>query len=188
MNISAVILSASPIEKQIEGVEVLAHVSRFSDAEGLLEARAAAVRKVKTPWFFFLDDDDELPADYLRVLRRCMDAGVPLAYTHELVREEGKPDVVRRSEPYSQALHQRTPLLVHHLAVWRTADATAALERLPRGTYAIEPLLGWELAKGGTALIDEVGYIWNRSKTGLSRHPSLQRGLVRSLLWGRDHP
>lgn len=188
MNISAVILSANPVDRQIDGVRVVEHVSRFCDAETLLDARMAALRKVETEWFFFLDDDDELPSDYLRVLQRCVDAGAALAYTHELIREEGKPEALRRSEPYSQALHLKTPLLVHHLAVCRTADARSAAAHLPRGTYALEPLLYWEMAKRGAAFIDEIGYIWNRSKTGLSRHPTLHRGLVHALLWGRDHP
>lgn len=188
MDISAVILSARPVDKQIDGVPVVAHVSRFSDAESLLAARMAALQKVKTRWFFFLDDDDDLPAGYLRVLQACVDADAAVAYTHELIRQEGKPEVVRRSEPYSQALHLKTPMLIHHLAVCRTADARSAAAYLPRGTYAFEPLMYWELAKRGAAFIDEVGYIWNPSNTGLSRHPTVHRGLVRALLWGRDHP
>lgn len=192
MEISAVILSARPVEKQLEGLQVVPHVSRFSDAAGLLEARMAALQRVRTEWFFFLDDDDDLPADYLRVLERCTSTGATLAYTDETIRLpaqlDGKvPEFRRRSAPYSQAAHLRDPLLVHHLAVCRTDVALRAARAIPRGTYAVEPLLYWQVAKEGAAYVDEVGYIWNRGPAGLSRHPTLSRGLVQALLWAQEH-
>lgn len=182
MNISAVVLSAKPVGMTIPEVSVVGHVSTFSDAAGLLDARLAALEKVTTEWFFFLDDDDELPADYLRVLERCVSAGTPLAYTDELVN-----GVRRRSAPYSQDAHLKDALLVHHLAVCRTDAALRAARVIPRGCFAVEPLLYWQVAKEGATYIDEVGYSWRRGPAGLSRHPSLTRGLVRAMLWAQEN-
>lgn len=182
MDISAVVLSAKPVSTTLPGVSVVGHVSTFADAAGLLDARLAALEKVRTEWFFFLDDDDELPPDYLRVLERCVGAGTPLAYTDESIN-----GVRRRSAPYSQGAHLRDALLVHHLAVCRTDAARRAARLIPRGTFAVEPLLYWQVAKEGATYIDEVGYLWHRRAAGLSRHPTLTRGLVRSMLWAQEH-
>lgn len=180
--ITAVILSPRPIVRRIAGIETSVHVSRFSDAAGLLEQRLAALEKVQTEWFFYLDDDDELPPNYQDILRRCMAVSTPLAYTNERVN-----DKLRLSEPYSQKAHLRNPLLVHHLAVCRTEAAQKAARVIPRGTFALEPLLYFQVAKEGATWINETGYIWNRKPTGLSYHPTLTRGLVRALLWAQDH-
>lgn len=182
MNVTAVILSPRPIVRRIAGIETLVHVSRFSDAAGLLEQRLAALQKVQTEWFFYLDDDDDLPFNYKDVLARCMTAGTPLAYTNERIN-----DKLRVSAPYSQEAHLRNPLLVHHLAVCKTEAALRAARVIPRGTYAVEPLLFFQVAKEGATWIDEIGYIWNRKPTGMSWHPTLTRGLVRALLWAQDN-
>ena len=192
MDISAVVLSAKPVTTTLPGIAVVGHVSTFSDAAGLLDSRLAALDKVRTEWFFFLDDDDALPPDYLRVLDRCVSAGAPLAYTDELIRmpayfDGHVPEFRRTSGPYSQEAHLQDALLVHHLAVCNTDAALRAARDIPRGTYAVEPLLYWQVAKEGAAYVDEVGYIWQRRKTGLSRHPSLTRGLARAMLWAQEH-
>lgn len=182
MNVSAVVLSSKPVALEIPGVTVVPHVSTFADAAGLLRARLAALQKVKTEWFFFLDDDDELPADYLRVLGRCMAVDTPLAYTDELVRLSDGREQVRRSAPYSQDRHVQDFCLIHHLAVCKTEAARRAARKIPRGTYGVEPLLFFQVAKEGATYIDEVGYIWNKG-SGLNRHPSLLIGLVQSATW-----
>ncbi|MNU19723.1 hypothetical protein D3C71_79560 [compost metagenome] len=178
MNVTAVILSSRSIRKEIPGVQTLVHVSKFQDAAGLLDQRIAAIRKVRTEWFFFLDDDDALPDNYLQVLERCTSVTTPLAYTNELVN-----GALWRSGSYSQEAHLRNPLLVHHLAVCRTEAALRACEVIPRGTFAVEPLLYSQIAKEGATWLDEVGYHWQRKSTGLSYHPTLTRGIVRAMLW-----
>lgn len=182
MDVTAVILSARPIVRRIPGIQTLVHVSRFCDAAGLLDQRLAALQKVKTEWFFYLDDDDDLPYNYKDILTRCTAVDTPLAYTNERIN-----DKLRVSEPYSQEAHLRNPLLIHHLAVCRTEAALRAARVIPRGTYAAEPLLFFQVAKEGATWINETGYIWNRKPTGLSWHPTLTRGLVCALLWAKDH-
>jgi len=182
MDITAVILSPRPVIRRIPGVETLVHVSRFNDAAGLLDERLAALQKVQTKWFFYLDDDDDLPYNYKDILARCTAVDTPLAYTNERIN-----DKLRVSGPYSQEAHLANPLLVHHLAVCRTEAAQKAARVIPRGTYAVEPLLFFQVAKQGATWINETGYIWNRKPTGLSWHPTLTRGLVCALLWAKDH-
>lgn len=180
MSITAVILSGRPLVRRIEGVETLVHVSRFADAAGLLDQRMAALQKVKTEWFFYLDDDDTLPPNYRDILTRCVAVDTPLAYTNEQVN-----DTLWTKAPYTQEAHLKNPLLVHHLAVCRTEAAQKAARVIPRGTFAVEPLLFFQVAKQGATWINETGYLWNRKPTGLSWHPTLTRGLVRALLWAQ---
>jgi len=180
MDVTAVILSPRRVIRRIADVETLVHVSRFSDAAGLLDERLAALQKVKTEWFFYLDDDDTLPPNYRDVLTRCMAVDTPLAYTNERIN-----DTLRLSGPYTQEAHLKNPLLVHHLAVCRTEAAQKAARVIPRGTFAVEPLLFFQVAKQGATWINDVGYVWNRKPTGLSWHPTLTRGLVLALLWAK---
>ena len=185
LNVTAVILSASRrrVQRRLDGVRVMTHVSRFRDAAGLLDARVAAVQRVETDWFFFLDDDDELPADYLRVIDLCVAAGTPIAYTDEIITRDDRSQTVRRGAPYSEDGFVANSTLIHHLAVCRTEAARRAAAVIPRGTYAVENLLFFEIAKGGATYVPEIGYIWHRRKTGLNRHPSVVIGLVRSTCW-----
>ena len=182
MDVTAVIRSANPLRREIEGIQTLVHVSRFHDAAGLLKESLAAIEKVKTERFFFLDDADGLPDDYLRVLDLCVQAGTPIAYTNELVN-----DVLWQGGPYSQDRHIAKPFLIHHLALCKTEAALRAMKLIPRGTYAVEPLLFFQVAKEGAAWVDEVGYLWKRCPSGLSFHPTLTRGAVLASLWNRDH-
>jgi glycosyltransferase involved in cell wall biosynthesis len=180
---TAVVLSNRPVRLALEGVTVMPFMSEFSDAAGLLNARLAALQHVKTEWFFFLDDDDELPADYLRVLERCVSAGTPIAYTDELITAADGSQRVRKSAAYSEDAFIANQLLIHHLAVCRADAARRAAAVIPRGMYAVENLLFFEVAKGGATYIPEIGYIWHRRDTGLNRHWSLTFGLVQSAAW-----
>ena len=182
--VTAVVLSAKPVQKRIPGISVAAHVSTFSDAAGLLDARLRALDAVQTEWFFYLDDDDELPADYLDVLAECMDAEEPLAYTNEIIVLPDGAEYVRRSGPYSRQDHLRDCAFIHHLAVCRTAAAREAAGRIPRGMYGVEPLLFGEVAKAGARWVDRIGYVWRRRASGMSKRcPSVSIGMVRSLAW-----
>lgn len=180
MDVTAVVLSAKPVTLEIPGVTVLSHVSTFSDAAGLLAARFAAMHKVRTPHFFFLDDDDELPADYERVIGLCLAKRTALAYTNELVRRVGEPERVRASTHYKHDDWRKSITVVHHLALCEAEAAMRVMRRMPRGTYGFEPLFYPELAKDGAAWVDEVGYIWNIGARGFSRKPDLVHGMARS--------
>lgn len=182
MEISAVTLTAKPWPRPILGIRQQYQVGMISSPAQLLEARLRAISRVTTPWFFFLDDTDDLPDNYMQVLQACMDAGTPVAYTNELINGE-----LRRSAPYSQEAHFANPMLVHHLVVCRTEAALRAASVIPRGDYAIENLLYFQMAKEGASWIDEVGYHWNRVPTGLSHRPDFCRSLVTSTLWAQSN-
>jgi hypothetical protein len=182
MDVSAVILSAKPVTLELPGVTVVAHVSSFSDATGLYAARRAAIARVQTPHFFFLDDDDALPENYLDVLQKCLDANVAVAYTNEAMNQDGVHQVFRPGE-YSQDAHVHNFTLVHHLVLCNTDAARRALRNTPHeGEYGFEPMVYFQMAKESVAWVDEIGYIWNKG-TGLSNHHSTLFGMVASATW-----
>lgn len=186
--VSAVVLTAGRYEQPAPpGCALHVHVSRFGDAAGLLAARLAAVAQVRTPWFFFLDDDDALPTDFARVLALCLAAaqGQALAYTDELALRPGQPPERLRRQPWSLAAHLQDVTLLHHLALCRTEAAQAAAQAVPHGAYGFEPLVyGLMALRGGAAYVPEVGYHW-RAAGGLHRRADVRMGMVKSLLWLR---
>lgn len=183
MTVTAVVLSARRYARRWDGIEVLVHRSFISDAAQLQRARFDAALKVRTKHFFYLDDDDDLPVDYLQVLQQCTQAGAPLAYTDELVAGER---VSRR--PYSRAAHLGDPQLVHHLALYRTEAARRAIAALPLGHYAPEVMLSWQVAKEGAAYLPIVGYHWHRTPGGMHSWPCTSMSQARALIWARANP
>ena len=188
--VSAVILSTLPVpaERQAPGCATLAHVSRFDSASGLLDARLAAIERVRTPWFFFWDDDDDLPADFASVLQDCLQAGSQqaLVYTDEIIRTPAG-ERLRRSAPYSQQAHLQDMMLVHHLALCRTQAAQEAARLLPRGVYGVEPMLYWQMAKHGAVYVPRTGYIWN-AEGGMHLRADVRIGMVQSMHWCGENP
>ena len=150
-------------------------MQRLQTFEELHNARLNALAKVRTPYCFFLDDDDELPDDYLSVLDECaarmQSEGMPMAYTDELLREPGKAEVRRSWYDYDSDKHAANPMGLHHLVVMDTARAQAMAATLPRGNFWTEHMLFWALGRAGAAYVPRVGYIWNRSAAGFSRNP-----------------
>lgn len=184
MHATAVVLSAKPVTLEIPGVTVLGHVGTIRDATELYAARLAAVRKVKTPWFFCLDDDDGLPAEYLDLLARCMASPAAVVYTNEMLHMADGTQVERKSAPYDRSAWQRSVTLIHHLAVCRTDAAMRAMERIPAsGSWGFEPMLFAEVAREGAQWFDEIGYHWHQREGGLSRHPSVAYAMIRSGQW-----
>lgn len=182
-DVSAVILSKAPVERVVPGCAVVPFISTFSEVKGLLNARIASLEAVDTEWFFWLDDDDELPDDFARVLAKCLKVKTPLAYTDELITNADGTMHRRQGAKYTQDRHIDNMTLIHHLAVCKTEVARAAAKRIPRGMYAVENLLFFEVAKQGATYINEIGYVWHRRKTGLNADPSLTIGLVQSAIW-----
>lgn len=189
MGVTAVVLSAQPVTLQVPGVTVLGHVGAFGSAAGLLAARFAAIERVRTSHFFFLDDDDELPEDFGRVLDQCLRRRAAVAYTNELVVRPDGSACVRRSAPYRREDWRRSLTVIHRLAVCRTAAALRAMARVPRGRYGFEPLLYPEIAKEGAAWVDEVGYIWRQRAGSLSHNPDVMLGMAQSIqrIFGGRH-
>lgn len=187
---TAIVLSARPVTLDIPGVTVLPWVSTLRTPAELHSARLDALAQVKTPWCFYLDDDDELPADHLDVLTAArdlaLDRDVALVYTDEQV-NDGIRSHVRTCMEYDRDRHAGLPMLMHHLVLMRTDSATALAARLPRGDYWTEHMLYFALAReGGAKHLPRVGYVWNRSQAGFSRMPQMMRAGVRSLMWCRE--
>jgi hypothetical protein len=182
VNVTAVVLTPGTYARRWPGLKQLVHRSTIRNAADLQRARFDTALAVQTPSFFFLDDDDDLPDDYLEVIEQCVDAGAPLAYTDELVNGERV-----LSGPYSQAEHLARPMLVHHLALYETQAARSAIAQLPRGHYAPEFMLAWQVARRGATYVPRVGYHWNRGN-GMHAWPCTSLSWMRSMLWCKENP
>lgn len=186
MKATAVVLSAKPVHRVIPGVHVINFVSRFATTGGHMRSWLAALDRVNTEWCFFLDSDDELPGGFTQILERCMATELDLSYTNELITsEDASVRVIRQGKVYSEDNFLRDPLLLHHLVVMRTSAARFAAATIPRGEYAIEPMLFFQMAKlgGGANFVDEVGYIWHRRATGRSQKPECLSARLNSRRW-----
>ncbi|UIS65488.1 hypothetical protein [Acidovorax phage AP1] len=185
MCITAIVLSAKPVTLELPGVVVLGQVGQIRDAAELYAARLAAVRRVRTRWWFCLDDDDELPEGWQDLLARCMASDAAVAYTNELLCMRDGREVIRRAGSFSRDAYRERVTLIHHLAVCRTDAALRAMERIPTsGCWGFEPMLFAEVASAeGGEWIDEVGYIWHEREGGLSRHPSVPMAMLRAGQW-----
>lgn len=183
MSITAVVLTEGSYRRTWPGLEVVVHRSTIRDAADLQRARFDVLAAVRTPRFFYLDDDDDLPPDYLDVLAECERRDAPLVYTDELVAGER-----RAAGEYGREEHLRRPLLVHHLALYDTAAARAEVEALPRGQYAPEVMLAWAIARRGAAYVPRVGYCWNRAPRGMHNWPCTSISVVRAALWCKANP
>lgn len=177
---TAVVLSAKPVKLEIPGVMVLGSVQNIHTAEQLHQVRLDVLTQIKTPYFFYLDDDDELPEDYLSVLGDCANLNKPLVYTDEIIVEDGKARL-SVSGPYDQQAHIVNPTLVHHLVLMQTVAAQKAAAEIPRGMYN-EMLLFFRVAASGAGYINRTGYIWNKGQ-GLHRRADTLIAQVASATW-----
>lgn len=183
MDISAVIQSRTPVVREIPGVTSVYHVGVYKTAAEMYAARLAALCKVQTKWFFYLDDDDSLPEDYERILKLCMAVPTKLAYTNELVIDVDGSTRVKRPRAFTRAEFRRDPLLFHHLVVCDTEVAQRVSHELPRGVFLAETMLfGLSAYRFGATHIDDVGYVWRRGG-GLHSHPDTSFALNNSLRW-----
>lgn len=190
-DVTAIVLSAGPYKREFDGVVVQVHRSVISDSADLQRARFDAIKYVKTPWLFFLDDDDDLPQNHPAVIGNCMHAAnlesAALAYTDELIRLADGSQSVRKSLRYSQHAHLRDFQLLHHLVLCRTDAALVAVNYLPRGHYCPEFMLYWQMAKSGAVYVPEVGYIWNKGD-GMHLWPETTISQMKAALWCKEHP
>lgn len=186
--VTALVLTAGEYTRQWPGIEVIVQKQKIATAADQLTARFAAIERVRTERFFFLDDDDDLPDDYLDVIAECESHRVLIVYTDELVMTEMNAPVgsVLAKGEYSRKRHYSDPALLHHLVLCNTAAAGEAIKRLPRGHFWPEFLLYWELAREGATYVPRIGYVWNKRDSGMHRWPSTILGQMRAKLTARD--
>jgi len=183
MSITAIVLSKTEYTRKWTGLTLHVHQQPITNALDLLQARFDAVRRVNTKRFFFLDDDDDLPEDYLDVLEECAKRDSAIAYTDELiVRPDGTREVAKRAK-YSRKAHRTDSQLIHHLALCDTAAAKHSVARLPRGHFCPEFLLYWDLAKHGASYVPRIGYHWNKAPTGMHAWPCTSVSQMRARLY-----
>lgn len=179
--ITAITLSAKPAACAYAGVSYLNQVQTIQNCTDYNAAFYSAIEKVQTPYFFFLDDDDQLPADYLSVLEDCVKADCAVAYSDEKRINKGGTTVARGGE-YSKEKHLANPLMLHHLVLCKTAQAKKSLSFMPKGQFWPEMPLYFDLAQDSAAYIPRIGYHWHRSN-GLSSTADVAIGQTRSRIW-----
>lgn len=173
--LTAVVLSPTPLELQIEGLVVVNLVSRIDDHVKMNRMRRAALRRVKTEFWFYLDSDDELPIDYMSVFDECMDAGTVISYADELIRQHDEVDHLRQPGEYSSEKHAANMYMLHHPVICSTAGTRQVLPTIPEGGIEMfEMMLYFQLAKLSTAYVPRVGYIWNKGDGFHTKHDALQ--------------
>lgn len=185
VNITALTVARERVDMGIDGVVNRCLPGRvFTRAADVQRAWFDAVDLVDTSHFFYIDDDDALPPNYLDVLARCMAADAGIVYTDELIGGER-----RARGPYSQSAHLKNPTLVHHLVLCETALAREVIRKLPRGHYWPEMMLFWEMAKrGGAVHLPEIGYVWNKREQGLHTAWFTVLGMSNSVSWCAQNP
>lgn len=183
MNITAVILSPQALtDPGLTGVAVVNHVCQLKDHVEMNVARREALAKVTTPYWFYLDSDDDLPPDYAQVLEECTSMASHVAYTDELIRRPGLDDVTRKPGPYTQWKHMQNLLMLHHLVLCDTQATRDAMPKLPQGIEMFEMMLYFQLAKRSVTYVPRVGYHWYKGN-GFHRKSDALRSLVRAAIW-----
>jgi hypothetical protein len=159
------------------GFAVLNYVSHFSDASGLLQARLAALRKVSTPAFCFVDDADHV----------TFKAGLPavpqgLLYgTESVVSAASGATHYLPCKPWSLNAHLGCPTLVHR-AVCNTQAAHVVAQYLPQGDYHVEWLLYFFIAAWrGAQPSEDFLYTWHKKAIGM--HTRMLRASMNTSLW-----
>lgn len=178
--ITALTVAKAPIRFDYPGlVHKCLHGRIFNTAVQVQQAWFDAIDLVDTPYFFFIDDDDDLPLNYSDVLAMCIDTHSAVAYTDENIGGER-----RYRKPYSQQAHLKNPTLIHHLALCDTSIAKEVIQKLPIGNFWPEMMLYWAMAKVGQAAhVPEIGYNWHRKSSGLHKAWFTVLGMYNSHKW-----
>lgn len=181
--VTAIILSKTPVDVTLTGIDTVNYVSQIDDHIAMNKARRAALRRVKTPYCFYLDSDDTLPDDYESVIDDCLRARVAVAYTDERIIVNGKEDVIRRPGEYSTAKHAANMYMLHHLVLYNTKLAQRIAGNLPAGGIELfEAMLAFELGKRSAAYIPRVGYNWHRGDGFHTKHDAI-RAVCSAAIW-----
>lgn len=150
------------------------HVSQFDSAAALHHARMAAIQKVTTPAFVFVDDTDAFFGG----------SRVPegLAYGGETIYAVAA-DTLEHVTPkaWSAAEHLYQPHLIHR-AICNTAAAKKVLEYLPQGDYYTEWLLYYFVAANrGAEMVAGDFYHWAKETNGM--HTQVSTAIGNTSLW-----
>lgn len=180
--VTAITLSAKPAACTYVGLSYLNPVQTIKSCSDYRDAFYGAITQVKTPYFFFLDDDDNVPDDYLSVLEDGLAKNAAVVYTDEVRRFKGE-EVIYRPGEYAADKHLANPAMLHHLVLCQTSSAKNALNHMPKGQYWPEMPLYFDLAQDSAAYIPRIGYHWHRSDAGLSSTADIAIGQMRSRIW-----
>ena len=171
--ITAITLSRTGITRYTpRDMQHYVHRRTIETVEDLHTQRLAALYSVKTPWCFFLDDDDALPPNVGGVLHLCLAAaeqhGAKMVSTDEMIIAEQE---TKRND------------MIHHLVLMHTDTAQQAARDIPLGRYWTESILYPQLAQAGHLHVAEVGYHWHCGNSGFHTNPYLVEARINSNRW-----
>lgn len=183
--VSAVVVSQTPYDgRWLRGIELVNQIESipFRNHADMNRARRAALKKVETDYWFFLDADDELPLNYEKVIRDCIDKEVAVAYTDELIIADGR-ETRRRPGSFDPAKYVKNVLMMHHAVVCDTGLTRRVTPMLPDGRELFESCLYFQLAKISWSFVDAIGYHWHKKRTGMHCGHDALEYVVRAAAW-----
>lgn len=184
---TAVVLSPEPVDL-FSDVNVINHVSKFTDTAGLRAARLEAIAKVTTKYFAFVDSDDELVAPRVVIpefITKLRDAKAVIGYSNWVEKSKFGTKVIIPGS-YSLENYIRFPTLMHQITLM---DTTAALEesvKIPPNTLAEFPLYFLLCLRTAPVYFPKITYIWNRGETGLHRAKDFRSAQDASTSWAKS--
>jgi len=155
------------------------YVSEFDDAAGMHASKLAAMFKIKTPFFFFQDNDDPLPTTYQVPL-----GGMVYGNYHVV-----DAQTLRKFEVPTKKWNKLWYMENHGLirrGIYNTAMARAVASKLPRGEYHTETLLHYFLGEvyGGEVRTDMI-MLWRRRPGGM--HTKTETAIDNSIAWIKEN-
>ena len=186
----------SPVEISIKytDVDVVLHISKFDNLVDLHKERLLAIRKVKTPYFMFLDSDDDLSDNYLDIFKRLIDKMIKenkiLGYTNYRRIYTNTTNTNQRPiikdfiignfnvNGFRNNLHY-----LHHSVVLNTAATLKLLDIAPYGLYNTPYLLFHAMSRNGAVYIPEICYIYNQYETGMHTNKSNLEAYANTIRW-----
>lgn len=181
-DITYVILSPEEINpEQYEGLTYVNHVKKFDNSGCLHRERLAAIEKVQTPFFTYLDSDDPVPTGVRAPKEAGILYGTDFVRTHHI--DGSIEETVRLPMPFTWLRGINNHLMIHK-AICHTEWSKQISSELPEGVYNTELLLFSILAKWKGYEIDQSFiYTWEQRKTGCHNWPDVIEGIRNSTKW-----
>lgn len=171
----------SNVSKTIE------HVSVFTDQEDETYQRIQAINNIETPYFMFVDNDDELLDGASSIISKMISdldtTKYSIAYCDHVVNDTSADTPVKTVVSvgkYDEAKAMTNLGYLHHGVIVRTKDAKRLVNSLPNKGYHLQPVLYTALARTGTVYINGAFYQWNKKSTGLHTDSSIRERMLKA--------
>lgn len=164
-NVTMIVLSRTPYNPIYipENCEYLNYASLFSDYDDAVDKMIHTVSQIKTPYYFFCDDDDQVP-----LVVPTPEDGKGILYGDLIVEHQrGGRIVTTRGYEWESEKHLRFPFLTHKCV--SSTEYTLKLSKvIPSKHIWFEFVYHYFLADCfGAQYNPEYVYIWTKYTTGM---------------------